>query len=370
MVKIIDDQPISASFFKEGKWLKEFITPGNLEVQEAALAVAGNLDDIDAKVRACQQYVGSFKYKPLISGYVNIAGHVDTSQDLWLEPGMTCRIGVGNCLAGDTKVLTINPQGDYEIVKIKDLSSYKGYCVLSYNKDTRKIEQKPIINWFDNGLKGTIKVRFNNGEYFCATRDHKLFQEIGPDIKEISLSEVIANKAPSIVMICRLLLIEYKNPSYHQGGNSFDIGLLKVKKIEGYSQEHVYDIEVADNHNFILANGLLVHNCANKSFLLTSMLRTFLGPEQVKCVLGNLYNGHAAGHAWVQVNLGQELVVEATRPDVPPVPAATATRYEAVHLFNDQIVEAIEGRTVLVPFSACYSDWLRDYLNWNYINGA
>ena len=112
-----------------------------------------------------------------------------------------------------------------------------------------------------------------------------------------------------------------------------------------------------------------VGNCANKAFLLTSLLRNGLSSEQVYCVLGNLLNGHEQGHAWVQVNLGKgEFVVESTRDDVPMLAVGQALRYQPVHYFNDQQILAVPGRTVIEPYSACYSSWLRDYLNWGYIN--
>jgi transglutaminase-like putative cysteine protease len=112
-----------------------------------------------------------------------------------------------------------------------------------------------------------------------------------------------------------------------------------------------------------------VGNCANKAFLLTSLVRNALSPEQVHCVLGNLYNGHAAGHAWVEARInGKNYILESTRNDVPLLEVSAAARYEPVHYFNEKTVWAIPGRTVLTPFQACYSSWLRDYLNWSYIN--
>lgn len=112
-----------------------------------------------------------------------------------------------------------------------------------------------------------------------------------------------------------------------------------------------------------------VGNCANKAFLLASLLRRELKANQVYTVLGNLVNGHREGHAWVQVNLDSEYIVEATRNDVPMVLAAVAKRYEPVHYFNDQTVMAIPGRTVMTPYANAYSEWLRDYLAWSYIHG-
>jgi transglutaminase-like putative cysteine protease len=114
-----------------------------------------------------------------------------------------------------------------------------------------------------------------------------------------------------------------------------------------------------------------VGNCANKAFLLSSLLRNVLGPQEMYTVLGNLYNGKAEGHAWVQVNInGKEYIVESTRNDVPMMEVAQAERYEPVHYFNDTIVLAVPGKTVMTPFGACYSEWLRDYLQMSYINGG
>ena len=112
-----------------------------------------------------------------------------------------------------------------------------------------------------------------------------------------------------------------------------------------------------------------VGNCANKAFLLASLLRNDLAPNQVYCVLGNLHNGHTGGHAWVQVRLdGLDYILEPTMVrDL--VLADVAERYEMVHLFNDQEAYFVEGRTLMVPFTACYSDWLSDYLDWAFIEG-
>jgi hypothetical protein len=113
----------------------------------------------------------------------------------------------------------------------------------------------------------------------------------------------------------------------------------------------------------------LVGNCAVKSFLLCSLLRNELPPDQVYCTLGNLYNGKTGGHAWVTLNLdGEEYVMESTTPTAPPlVPISAANRYEPVHYFNDQVVQVVEGKSQILPYTLCYSTWLADYLKWAYI---
>jgi len=112
-----------------------------------------------------------------------------------------------------------------------------------------------------------------------------------------------------------------------------------------------------------------VGNCANKAFLLTSLLRNELSADEVYCVLGNLYQPKEGGHAWVEVKLsGQSYIMETTRADIKPfIPVGLTDIYEAVIYFNDKTVYAIEGRTVLSPFCSVYAEWLRDYLDWAYI---
>jgi hypothetical protein len=114
-----------------------------------------------------------------------------------------------------------------------------------------------------------------------------------------------------------------------------------------------------------------VGNCAVKSFLLTSLLRNEVGPENVYCVLGNLYNGDVGGHAWVQVQLPSgTYIMESTRSDIPAfIPIEVADRYEPIHYFNDKEVWMVEGRSTLQPITGSYSLWLKDYLDWVYIHG-
>lgn len=115
-----------------------------------------------------------------------------------------------------------------------------------------------------------------------------------------------------------------------------------------------------------------VGNCANKAFLLASLLRNDLLPGRVNCVLGNLHQEPKdGGHAWVELDYnGFKYIMESTRGDMQPmVSARVADIYEPVIFFNDESVSAIEGRTLLTPFAAVYADWLKDYLDWAYIEG-
>lgn len=205
----MDDQPISATFFGEGRWLTEFITPNALEVQELYRELVVGITTREDRIRILRRWVaGEIKYKPFIKGTLVVEGKRSINKDVWLRPSLTKQIRVGNC--------------------------------------------------------------------------------------------------------------------------------------------------------------------ANKTFLLASLLRNELSPMEVHAVLGNLHNGKVGGHAWVEVILDdRSYIIESTRLDVKDmVPAHAAERYEAVHYFNDQETYFVEGRTVMEPFSACFSPWLKDYLDWSYIKGG
>jgi len=115
-----------------------------------------------------------------------------------------------------------------------------------------------------------------------------------------------------------------------------------------------------------------VGNCVVKSILLASLVRNDLPAEQVQVVLGNLHQPPGpGGHAWCQVKLETDYIMESTRGDMQPMVASQSLeKYEPVVYFNDKTVSAIEDKTLLTPFCAVYADWLRDYLDFAYIEGG
>lgn len=93
----IDDQPISATFFGEGKWLTDFITPDALEIQLLYQEITEGIKNLEERLTALHDWVGSLKYKKFIKGKVWIDGKTSVQTDLWNMPSITARIGVGNC---------------------------------------------------------------------------------------------------------------------------------------------------------------------------------------------------------------------------------------------------------------------------------
>lgn len=205
----MDNQPIQATFFGEGRWLTSFVTPSTLEVKNLYQGLTRGIANPKNRIVALHQYVGNqIKYKPFVSATLNVEGKVSHNKDVWLDPSMTIKVGVGNC--------------------------------------------------------------------------------------------------------------------------------------------------------------------ANKAFLLASLLRSEYSANEVYAVLGNLIDAKGkGGHAWVQLAYQDRVyVIESTRGDVPTfIPIGEVGRYESVHYFNDIQAYHIKDRVIMEPYSASYSPWLKEYLDWAYIKG-
>jgi len=105
-------------------------------------------------------------------------------------------------------------------------------------------------------------------------------------------------------------------------------------------------------------------NCANRSFLLASLLRQEYPPDRVWVVLGNLNMDGLGGHAWVVLRNSQDYILETTSPSIRYPIAADSPAHEDVIYFNDKEVRAIPDRQIREPFSKCWCHpLLEDYLD-------
>jgi len=109
-------------------------------------------------------------------------------------------------------------------------------------------------------------------------------------------------------------------------------------------------------------------NCANKTYLLASLLRQELPPESVWACLGNLNSDHQDGHAFGYIRLNKDYILETTNPKVRDKLISiesVGNIYEDIVYVNDVGVRAIPERKIREPFSACYRclPFLSDYLD-------
>lgn len=94
----IDDQPISATFFGEGRWLTDFITPNALDIKELYKDLTQGITSLDEKIAAMHNYVASqIRYTRFVKGKLWVEGKSSVQDDLWNLPSITARVKVANC---------------------------------------------------------------------------------------------------------------------------------------------------------------------------------------------------------------------------------------------------------------------------------
>ena len=95
---LINDQPISATFFGEGKWLTEFVTPNSLEVQKLHEILTSGVVSVRDKLAALHSWVGyQVKYVPFVHAKIWIEGECSVQDDYWAQPADVIKTRIGNC---------------------------------------------------------------------------------------------------------------------------------------------------------------------------------------------------------------------------------------------------------------------------------
>ena len=93
----MDNQPISAGFFHEGRWLTDFITPDELEVTNLYNTITKGLTG-DDRLIACWHWVANqVEYHPNIKATIQVMGKRSTQNDYWMLADLTIKTKVGNC---------------------------------------------------------------------------------------------------------------------------------------------------------------------------------------------------------------------------------------------------------------------------------
>jgi DNA polymerase-3 subunit gamma/tau len=174
---------------------------------------------------------------------------------------------IDECLAGDALVFT--SEGFLRI----DNPTIQGKQVLSYNNFSGYWEFKPVLRWFDQGIRQTLTIQTTHQEIRC-TANHLIRTETGwvaaenlqPGMRIISPELDIINdyldsqkilRSPSTEKTITGQQANYALKLKHKG-HSETVHWISEGKLE-----RVYDIEVQDHHNFV-ANGL---KCSQLPFL-------------------------------------------------------------------------------------------------------
>lgn len=147
------------------------------------------------------------------------------------------------CVHYDTRIHVMDENGNTFLEKVGKLVSKKpkGWKALSVD-DRGNFSYKPILNFFNNGKKDFYEVCIDGITDSVVCTDNHRFFDI--NFNEVYLRDLAVGD--TISTFC---------------GGILEKGV--IKSITPYKDSHVsaYDIEVADNHNYITSGGIILHNC-------------------------------------------------------------------------------------------------------------
>ena len=145
------------------------------------------------------------------------------------------------CVHYDTKIHVMDEKGNKFLEKIGKIVSKrpKNWKALSVDGNGN-FSYKPILNFFNNGKKDFYRVDIDDTSVVC-TDNHRFFDAY---FNEVYLRDL---RVGDVVSVC----------------NDSILDVSTIKSITPYKDSHVsaYDIEVADNHNYITGGGIILHNC-------------------------------------------------------------------------------------------------------------
>jgi hypothetical protein len=168
--------------------------------------------------------------------------------------------GRTGCLSKETEVM-IPGQGS---VKICDCP--KTFTVYSYNFGKDQIESKPAV-LVNSGIKKVRWLRLSNCKEVRCTDDHKFFVKTKNGYTEKKMLDLRVGD------------------ELFQMESTPDPGKACVAEIGSDSEKiQTFDLKVADNHNFFLANGVLTHN-SGKDSLTTFVMNLDLAHDRTVIVL-------------------------------------------------------------------------------------
>lgn len=190
-------------------------------------------------------------------------------------------IYLDECFPYDQEIITENEES-MEIGKLVELfnENKKTPLIKSYNLNTCSFEYKKITNAWEKKSDELLQLDFDNGSYIRCTKNHMFLTDLG------------------------YLEAKYLKSDVHRLVT--DNGIIKVRDSFNMSVPNckVYDIEIEDNHNFLVKNNfcsnvfgkesknMVVHNCdkitfGEKATEVNGVLTHLLDEEQNKHFIDN-----------------------------------------------------------------------------------
>lgn len=146
--------------------------------------------------------------------------------------------GRTGCFTGDTLIELVDGRKLSLIELVDEFNINKQNYVYSYNISTETVEPKLIEKaWCTEHHASIIELYLNNNEILKCTPNHKFMLKDGTykEAKDLTKNDLLMSYNP--------------NQTFY---------VLYIKHLP-YTED-VYDLTIADNHNFLLSAGIFVHN--------------------------------------------------------------------------------------------------------------
>ena len=251
-----------------------FITPEDLIIKNVLERYNLRADNFDETVWQVQKFVVRFlRYK--------LDEESNKCEEFWEFPFETLQSGVGDCIANYEEIYTEDGVKRVDELKVGD-------NVLSYDFDKQEFVYKPVTTIWEKGLKKVSRIHFRNGTYLDLSDDHKLL------IYNDDLNQYNEVKVKSISPDARVPLA-IKKSDWH-------LNVSYISYIEKLGETQMRDFEVADTHNFVTRQGIIISNCESGGILIATLCIAAGIPNwRIKVAAGNVKPAPTAplgGHAW------------------------------------------------------------------------
>jgi hypothetical protein len=199
----------------------------------------------NAKIGMIRQRKIDVKGKDIIIGMLQSISMIEYDPTIFNDIQLVI---VDECFVHDTGIIT--HKGIFTINQLYDMwtDNKELPLIKSYNHKTELFEYKQMTYAWRKTTKQLLKIKFHNITLTC-TPNHKIYTDNGYRYaKDLRLNDNVIGINNSNNKITTFKVMEV----------IYDVPIINEYK-------YVYDIEVHDNHNFIVCNnnqnGVVVHNC-------------------------------------------------------------------------------------------------------------
>lgn len=201
-----------------------------------------------------------------IKTFMSTAGMPDGDINDRFQHG-TQHIWMSKCFTAETKIWVRDIHTNAVCLKsfseLQTANEWKSHQAMSVDTQHKKVVWRNITHLHNNGVQRTVRLHYKNGTAVECTPDH-LFAVLS------ETNRTMYREAHELLNHRLLTVRNAAVPGYHPNSNrryvlNYELCGMELERIEGGSEQQVFDITVDAtedrNHNFVLENGAVVHNC-------------------------------------------------------------------------------------------------------------